>query len=113
MPNIFDPIESDGDDAIRHAKQAFIDAFTKQGHKERIESELFSLTYDDRKRLRLCCFIPDQTKPDRGCQNIATFQIWLGDNPTPDDYTETCDEHLLQMLDDSSRFELIRITEKE
>ena len=113
MPSIFDPIESDGGDTIRYAKQAFIDAFTKQGNKEPMELELSSLAHDDRKRLRLCCCIPDQAKPDQGCQNIATFQVWLGDNPTPDDYTETCDEHLLEMLDDSSRFELIRITEKE
>lgn len=63
--NVFDPIESD-DYATRAAKQVFLDAFAKQGHKERIEAELSSLTCDDRKRLRLCCFIPDQTKPDRG-----------------------------------------------
>jgi hypothetical protein len=58
---------------------------------------------------RLCCCIPDQSKIDERCHNYATYQIWNGHNPTPDDYTESCAEHLEEMLDDSSRFEVLRI----
>jgi hypothetical protein len=57
----------------------------------------------------LCCCIPDQTKLDEGCQNLAEYQIIMGDNPTPDDYTESCAEHLEEMLDDSEKFTVLRI----
>ena len=58
-------------------------------------------------KARECCFIPDQSKLDAGCQRLAEYQIWTG--YTPDDYTESCAEHLEEMLDDSSRFEIVRI----
>lgn len=58
---------------------------------------------------RFCCYIPDQTKLNKGCQNLAEYQIWMGDNPTPDDYTESCAEHLEEMLDDSLKFVVLRI----
>lgn len=59
---------------------------------------------------RLCCCIPDQKRLDVGCENLAEYQIWMGNNPAPDDYTESCAEHLEIMLDDSVRFEVLRIT---
>ena len=58
-------------------------------------------------RNRLCCCIPDQTKLDERCQNLAEYQIWTGS--TVDDYTESCEVHLVEMLDDSGRFEIVRI----
>ncbi len=53
-----------------------------------------------------CCFIPDQSKLDQWCQNNAKYRIISG--PSPDDYTESCGQHLEQMLDDSIRFEICR-----
>ncbi len=61
-------------------------------------------------KIRLCCCIPDQSSLGR-CEKLATFQIWIGDNPSPDDYTESCDDHIAQLLDDNIRFELLRIPE--
>ena len=58
---------------------------------------------------RLCCCIPDQTREDLRCTRLAEYQIWMGDDPTPDAYTESCSVHLEQMLDDSVRFEVLRI----
>ena len=58
---------------------------------------------------RLCCCIPNQEEPDDRCRNLAEYQIWNGYSPTPDDYTESCAEHLEKMLDDSGRFEILRI----
>jgi hypothetical protein len=57
----------------------------------------------------LCCYIPDQTKLDEGCKNEAVFEIWYGSDPTPDDNSLSCAEHLVQMLDDSVRFEIFRM----
>ena len=56
---------------------------------------------------RLCCYIPDQTKLDEWCQKLAVYWICMGS--APDDFTESCAEHLEQMLDDSGRFEIVRI----
>ena len=58
---------------------------------------------------RLCCCIPDQTKQDEQCQNLATYQIWWGN--TPDDFTESCATHLEEMLDDHVSFTVLRIPE--
>lgn len=58
---------------------------------------------------RLCCCIPNQDKPEEGCQNLAEYLIFMGEYPSPDDYTESCGEHLEEMLDDSNRFEIYRI----
>jgi len=59
---------------------------------------------------RLCCCIPNQMKIGERCQNLAEYEIWMGDNPTPDDFTDSCGKHLEQMLDDSSRFVIFRIS---
>lgn len=59
---------------------------------------------------RLCCYIPNQERLDKHCQSLAEYQIWMGYNPSPDDYTESCAEHLKDMLDDSARFEVLRIS---
>ncbi len=56
-----------------------------------------------------CCFIPDQSKLDEGCQNPAAYEIYMMDNPTPDANTVSCAEHLEQMLDDSLYFHIFRI----
>lgn len=56
---------------------------------------------------RLCCWIPDQTKLDEGCQNLAEYEIWTGNGP--DDNTESCAEHLEVMLDDHNYFMIYRI----
>ena len=56
---------------------------------------------------RLCCCIPDQSKLDARCQNLVEYQIWSG--LTVDDFTESCGEHLEVMLDDSPRFEILRV----
>ena len=58
---------------------------------------------------RLCCCIPDQTKPDEQCLNLAEYQIWMGHSPLPEDSTDSCGNHLEEMLDDSVRFEIFRI----
>lgn len=60
---------------------------------------------------RLCCFIPDQSKLDEGCENPAVFQVWNYFRPNPDAYTESCAEHLEQMLDDADGFIVLRIPE--
>ncbi len=54
-----------------------------------------------------CCCIPDQTKLNEGCPQEAAYRIISG--PTSDDYTESCATHLEQMLDDSRRFEIVRL----
>lgn len=61
---------------------------------------------------RLCCCIPDQNDLSKQCQNLAEFQIWFGHKPTPDNYTESCAEHIAQLLDDSQRFEIFRISQE-
>ena len=62
------------------------------------------------KKKRVCCCIPDQSNLD-GCQKLAEYQIWMGENPTPDDYTESCAEHLKEMLNNSTFFTVYRIAE--
>ena len=56
---------------------------------------------------RLCCYIPDLQKLDKRCQNLATYQIWYGSGP--EDFTESCNEHLEIMLDDNISFTILRI----
>jgi len=58
----------------------------------------------------LCCCIPNQEKPNERCQNPAEYQIWSGWEPRGEQYTESCADHLESMLDDSVRFEILRIT---
>jgi len=59
---------------------------------------------------RTCCYILDQDKPEVCCQEPAGYQVWYGHDPGPDDYTESCAEHLELMLGDScDRFEIFRI----
>ncbi len=58
---------------------------------------------------RECCCIPAQQNLESGCTKPAEYQVWFGDNPTPDNFTESCAEHLEAMLDDSVRFEILRI----
>lgn len=65
------------------------------------------------ERMRLCCCIPDQNKLDEGCPNVAEYTIYFGYGPGPDDWTESCLEHIPLMLDDSRRFEIIEIPEEE
>jgi len=60
-------------------------------------------------KIAQCCFIPDQTHKEKRCTNNTTFEIWYGENPTPDDYSHSCDEHLVEMLDDSKHFEINRL----
>jgi len=56
---------------------------------------------------RLCCCIPDQNRLDRRCQNDAEWTIEHG--PTPDDYTESCTEHVGTMLTDAVEHRIYRI----
>lgn len=58
---------------------------------------------------RLCCCIPDQSKLDEGCKNLAEYVIYGESNNLELNYTESCGEHLEQMLDDSRRFTIDRI----
>jgi len=60
---------------------------------------------------RLCCCIPDQNNLDNRCKNLAVYTIYSLSNPSPDNYTESCAEHLEQMLDDSTNFEIVRIVQ--
>lgn len=61
---------------------------------------------------RLCCCIPDQSKLDEGCSNPAEYEIY---SSSPDGMratspeTDSCAVHLELMLDDSVRFEILRI----
>lgn len=61
--------------------------------------------------MRRCCYIPDQSKPDEWCPNPAVYEIQFGYCPTPDDTTDACAEHVGVMLDNSDRFEILRIEE--
>lgn len=61
----------------------------------------------------LCCYIPDQTKLDVQCQKSPEFEIWFGVNPSPDDNTLVCAEHLVEMLDDSDQFTVLRYVAAE
>ena len=56
---------------------------------------------------RLCCCIPDQAHLDMRCQNDAEWIIEHG--PTPDDYTESCTEHVGIMLTDAVEHRIYRI----
>ena len=62
---------------------------------------------------RTCCCIPDQSRLDLGCKNLATYEIWFGNNPGPEDYTDACASHLEQMLDDHKEFKIFRLTVPE
>lgn len=56
---------------------------------------------------RLCCYIPDQSRLDMRCQNDAEWIIEHG--PSPDDYTESCTEHVGVMLTDAVEHRIYRI----
>jgi len=56
---------------------------------------------------RLCCCIPDQSKLDERCQKSAEYQIWYGE--TPDDFTESCLEHIPLMLTDAYEHRILHI----
>lgn len=71
--------------------------------------ELAEMSRHRTERTRICCCIPDQTKLDERCKNLAVYEIWYGSNPTPCDYSDTCAEHLEELLDDHNRFEIFRI----
>ena len=61
---------------------------------------------------RKCCFIPDQSNlADQGnrCQADAEYEIWFGTNPTTDNCTDACPEHLELLFDDSQCFTIVRI----
>jgi len=58
-------------------------------------------------RRRLCCCIPDQSRLDRRCENDAEWVIEYG--PTPDDYTESCTDHVGIMLTDAVEHRVYRI----
>ena len=60
---------------------------------------------------RQCCFMPDQTDTTSRCDNLAKYEIWYGDEPTHDDYSDACAAHLEELLDDHNRFEILRIHE--
>lgn len=48
----------------------------------------------------ICCFIPDQSNPETSrCPNLAEWTLVHGE--TPDDYTESCTEHVGVMLTDA------------
>ena len=65
---------------------------------------------DDKRCERICCCIPDQNKLDEGCKKPAVYEIWYGGNPSPDDFSDSCAEHLEQLLDDSNTFTINRIS---
>lgn len=54
----------------------------------------------------LCCY-SDQEKLTDGCKRESEYQIWSGNGP--EDYTESCFEHLEDMLDNSIYFHVFRI----
>ncbi len=65
-----------------------------------------------------CCCIPNQdgldqsdipALLDRCCQEPADYQIWFNGIFETHSCTETCAEHLKEMLDDSLYFEILRI----
>jgi len=72
---------------------------------------------------RMCCYIPDEDRPSKGCHKLAVYRIHFGNHPTIGDqyaysakiedynFTETCANHLEIMLDDNVRFEVLRIPE--
>lgn len=60
---------------------------------------------------RLCCCIPDQSKLEERCQKPTEFEVWFGWEPGPEDCTDTCSGHVAEMLDDSPRFEIVRVVE--
>lgn len=50
---------------------------------------------------RKCCKID--------CDKLAEYEIWSGWKPLPDGYTDSCLEHIPDLLDDEVRFEIIKI----
>jgi hypothetical protein len=60
---------------------------------------------------RTCCYVPDQSDLKSLCNKPAEFQVWYGYEPTVDDYTECCGEHLADVLrcDHTMRFEVVRM----
>ena len=63
-------------------------------------------TLPDEQFRRYCCYI-DQDGNE--CQNQAEYEIWFGYKPRPDDWTDSCSEHLADLFDDNPRFEIMRI----
>jgi hypothetical protein len=59
---------------------------------------------------RLCCFIYPS---GRRCQNQAEYQIWVDGSSNPDDYTESCAQHLGEMHDDAPVHVTYKIAEDE
>jgi hypothetical protein len=49
----------------------------------------------------MCCFIPNQNDPTNSrCPHDAEWRIEHGE--APDDYTESCTEHVGEMLTDAA-----------
>jgi hypothetical protein len=60
----------------------------------------------------ICCFIPNQDDPQNSrCPNNAEWRIVYGE--TPDDYTESCTEHVGKMLTDAKEHRIYPISENE
>ena len=55
----------------------------------------------------ICCYVPGLDL-NEGCQKPAVYQIQFGLYPWTDDFTETCANHLKEMLDDDTHFFGIR-----
>lgn len=54
-----------------------------------------------------CRYISDQGKLREGCRNRAEYRVRIGS--ALGNYTESCAEHLGEMLDGHDRFEVFRI----
>ncbi len=55
---------------------------------------------------RLCCFL--------FCTRPATFEMYFeGDDKTPDDYTESCDEHIAGLSGGMDSFSVVAIVQDE
>jgi NTP pyrophosphatase (non-canonical NTP hydrolase) len=56
-----------------------------------------------------CCYLPDQSNLEIGCENPVEYEICPEGKNWMDHYTHSCAEHLEKMLDDSRSFVVIRI----
>lgn len=65
---------------------------------------------------RVCCFIPESQQSDAsagkvvsGCGKNAEWQIWSGIGP--DDSTDSCTEHVGELLTDAPEHRIYQINE--
>ena len=61
-----------------------------------------------------CCFIPDQTKLDVGCENDAEWTIYHNAAGCPETQaTEACTDHVGHLLTDAPSHTVVPVEERK